>query len=82
MDIMMPVMDGLTATKEIRSLSRPDAASVPIIALTANAFTENIRKCREAGMNDHIAKPLDINRIYRILAQYITQPEEDSHDES
>ena len=82
LDINMPVMDGLTATKEIRSLSRPDAASVPIIALTANAFTENIRKCREAGMNDHIAKPLDINRIYRILAQYITQPEEDSHDES
>lgn len=82
MDIMMPVMDGLTAAKEIRSLSRPDAASVPIIALTANAFTENIKKCREAGMNDHIAKPLDINRIYRILAQYITQPEEDSHDES
>lgn len=79
---MMPVMDGLTATKEIRSLSRPDAASVPIIALTANAFTENIKKCREAGMNDHIAKPLDINRIYRILAQYIPQREEDSHDKS
>lgn len=82
MDIMMPVMDGLTATKEIRSLPRPDAASVPIIALTANAFTENIKKCQEAGMNDHIAKPLDTNRIYQVLAQYIPQPEEASHGKS
>lgn len=82
MDILMPVMDGLTATKEIRALSRPDAASVPIIALTANAFTDNIKKCREAGMNDHIAKPLDINRINQILAQYIILPEENCKNES
>lgn len=82
MDIMMPVMDGLSAAREIRALPRPDAASVPIIALTANAFTENIKKCREAGMNDHIAKPLDLNRIYRILAHYVSQPEEGSHNES
>ena len=70
MNIMMPVMDGLTATRTIRSLDREDAASIPIIAMTANAFQEDAQKCLEAGMNAHLAKPLDINRITSTLAQF------------
>lgn len=70
MDIMMPVMDGLTATRTIRSLDREDAASIPIIAMTANAFQEDAQKCLEAGMNAHLAKPLDMNRITSTLAQF------------
>ena len=57
MDVMMPVMDGLTATKTIRSLERQDAKTIPIIAMTANAFREDAEKCMEAGMNAHLAKP-------------------------
>lgn len=63
MDIMMPVMDGLTAAKTIRSLDRPDAASIPIIAMTANAFHEDAEKCFAAGMNAHLAKPLEIEQV-------------------
>ena len=57
---MMPVMDGLTATKAIRELNQSDAGTVPIIAMTANDFAEDAQKCLEAGMNAHFAKPLDI----------------------
>ncbi|WP_432626826.1 ATP-binding protein [Brotaphodocola sp.] len=63
MDIMMPVMNGLEAAKQIRAMDRPDAATVPIIAMTANAFLEDIRRSREAGMNEHISKPLDISKF-------------------
>ena len=59
MDVMMPVMDGLTATKEIRKLSRADAKTVPIIAMTANAFVEDQNACLDAGMNGHVGKPID-----------------------
>jgi signal transduction histidine kinase len=59
MDLRMPVMDGYEATRQIRALPREDAASVPIIALSADAFQEDIQKCLDAGMNGHIAKPLD-----------------------
>lgn len=59
MDIMMPVMDGLQAAREIRSLNRKDAKEVPIIAVTANAFPEDVKKSMDAGMNEHVAKPLD-----------------------
>ena len=59
MDIMMPVMDGLTATKAIRALNRPDAGIIPIIAMTANAFEEDKRNAIAAGMNGHMAKPID-----------------------
>ena len=58
MDVMMPVMDGLTATKTIRSLERQDAKTIPIIAMTANAFREDAEKCMEAGMNAHLAKAI------------------------
>ncbi len=67
MDIMMPVMDGLSATKAIRALNRPDAGTVPIIAMTANAFAEDAQKCLEAGMNAHLAKPLDIEKVKKII---------------
>ena len=63
MDIMMPVMDGLTAAREIRRLDREDASRIPIIAMTANAFREDIQKSYDAGMNEHISKPVDINTI-------------------
>ena len=67
MDIMMPVMDGITATKEIRALKRPDAKQVPIIAMTANAFKEDERKCLEAGMNAHLAKPVEIDKVVKTV---------------
>ncbi len=63
MDIRMPVMDGLAATRAIRALSRPDAASIPVIALSANAFEEDVKECLEAGMNMHLSKPVDIDRL-------------------
>ena len=56
MDIMMPVMDGLTASKKIRAMERPDAKTIPIIAMTANAFKEDAERCIIAGMNAHLAK--------------------------
>ena len=73
MDIMMPVMDGLTATKTIRALEHPDAKKIPIIAMTANAFKEDERKCFEAGMNAHLAKPLDIEKVKRTIQKYVVR---------
>ena len=70
MDVMMPVMDGLTATKKIRKLKRKDARMVPIIAMTANVFNEDIIAAKEAGMNEHIAKPLDFDKLIHTLAKY------------
>ena len=63
MDIMMPVMDGLTASKKIRAMERPDAKTIPIIAMTANAFKEDAERCIIAGMNANLAKPLEIDKI-------------------
>ena len=63
MDIMMPVMDGLSATRVIRVLDREDAKTIPIIAMTANAFAEDARRSMEAGMNAHLAKPLDMKKV-------------------
>ena len=71
MDIMMPVMDGLAATKAIRALDRKDAKTVPIIAMTANAFDEDAKKCLDAGMNAHLAKPLDIQKLIDVLARCV-----------
>ncbi len=71
MDIRMPEMDGLKATREIRSLSRPDAKTIPIIAMTANAFSEDIRAALEAGMNAHISKPINPDTMYETMAKYI-----------
>ena len=71
MDVMMPVMDGLTATKTIRALEREDAKTIPIIAMTANAFKEDAEKCIKAGMNAHLAKPLDIEIVKRMICEQI-----------
>lgn len=70
MDIMMPVMDGMTATRIIRSLSRADAKTIPIIAMTANAFDEDAKKCIAAGMNAHLTKPIEIDHVTEVLGQY------------
>lgn len=67
MDVMMPVMDGLAATKAIRTMNRDDAKRIPIIAMTANAFKEDAQKCMEAGMNAHLAKPLDIKMMKQTI---------------
>ena len=68
MDMRMPVMDGITATRKIRSLDRPDAQTIPIIALTANAFEEDVKQCIQAGMNAHLSKPVDIDLLKETLA--------------
>ena len=70
MDIQMPIMTGYEAARAIREMERPDAASVPIIALTANAFDEDASKARAAGMNAHVVKPIDISVLYGILGKF------------
>ena len=71
MDMRMPVMDGLTATQEIRKLKRGDAKRVPIIALTVNAFEEDVKQCLQAGMNAHLAKPVDIELLKQTLERLL-----------
>ncbi len=71
MDIMMPVMDGYTATKNIRSLNQADAKTIPIIAMTANAFVDDVKKCMDCGMNGHIAKPIDRHLLFKTLSKYL-----------
>ena len=69
MDIMMPNMDGYEATRAIRSLPRKDARAIPIVAMSANAFTEDKVRCREAGMDEHLAKPIDSQKLIEALAK-------------
>ena len=73
MDIMMPVMYGYEAAHSIRDMemTRPDAADIPVIAMTANVFAEDIEKCLSAGMNDHMSKPVDVNDLIELLRKYI-----------
>ena len=71
MDIMMPVMNGYEATKMIRSLDREDAKEVPIIAMTANAFTEDRIRAKEAGMDEHIAKPVDGKLLVKVINELV-----------
>ena len=73
MDIQMPVMNGYQATKTIRSSSHPNAKSIPIFAMTADAFTENVAEALSAGMNGHIAKPIDTHILYRTLCNCLRQ---------
>lgn len=70
MDIMMPVMNGYEATRQIRCMGRDDTATLPIVAMTANAFAEDVQMSFDAGMDAHIAKPLDIDKLIRTIAQY------------
>ena len=71
MDVMMPVMDGLSAARAIRAMERKDATVIPIIAMTANAFDEDRRRSREAGMDRHLAKPLDPQEIIRTINECV-----------
>lgn len=77
MDVRMPVLDGLGAARAIRSMARPDAPEIPIIALTANTFEEDKEACFLAGMNDHVAKPIEPKKLYGALAKALRKtPEE------
>ncbi len=69
MDLMMPVMDGFEAAREIRSMDRPDAKAVPIIALSANAFEEDVAMAKDAGMDGHLAKPVDIEKLFKAISR-------------
>lgn len=70
MDVQMPVMNGYEATRKIRLLDRSDAKSIPIIAMTANAFTEDVKDALDAGMDAHIAKPIDMDLLKKTIHQY------------
>lgn len=67
MDIQMPEMNGYEATRAIRGMDRPDAKTIPIIAMTANAFAEDVRAAADAGMNAHLSKPLDVEKMWSTL---------------
>ena len=71
LDVMMPVMDGLTATRTIRALPRPDAKQIPIIAMTANVFAADARRCIAAGMNTHLAKPLEMEKVKQTISEQV-----------
>ena len=70
LDMMMPVMDGLEATRIIRKMERPDAVQIPIFAMTANAFSDDRKRCKEAGMTEHLAKPLNLEKMIAKLRLY------------
>jgi CheY-like chemotaxis protein len=74
MDVQMPEMDGYEATKSIRVLDVPQAEHIPIVAMTANVFREDIEKCLAAGMNSHIGKPLDLNEVLERLRTHLPEP--------
>ncbi len=71
MDVQMPIMNGLEATRAIRALDKKNAKTIPIIAMTANAFVEDIKNCTDAGMNDHVSKPVDVDILLSKLSKYI-----------
>ncbi len=71
MDIQMPVMNGYDAARAIRALDRPDAGTVPIVAMTANAFADDILRAKEAGMNDHVSKPVEVEKLMEMLKKWL-----------
>jgi len=71
MDVQMPEMDGYEATRQIRAMGTPKSATIPIVAATANVFKEDIAKCLDAGMNEHVGKPLDINEVLKVLRKHL-----------
>ena len=71
MDIQMPIMDGYEATKAIRALGNKDLSSIPIVAMTANAFAEDIQTAKNAGMNSYIIKPIDVSQMMSTLAKIL-----------
>lgn len=76
MDIMMPEMDGLEATRRIRRMDRKNAETVPIFAMSANAFDDDVARSRAAGMNEHLSKPLSFEKAAAVIAQYVRKNEE------
>lgn len=76
MDMQMPVMDGLEATRAIRSGKNPLGKTISILAMTANAFTEDMEKSKEAGMDEHLSKPVDIAVLERAVRKYLVTPPE------
>ena len=81
MDVRMPEMDGLEATKAIRALNRPDAKTIPIIAMTANAFDEDVQRSLQAGMNAHLSKPVESEQLYKTLEELIWEKDQQKKDE-
>jgi CheY-like chemotaxis protein len=75
MDVRMPEMDGLEAASTIRGMNRADAKKIPIIALTANAFDEDVQRSLQAGMNAHLTKPVEPNSLYQVLGELIYKAE-------
>ena len=71
MDVMMPEMNGYEATKAIRALNRPDAGIIPIIAMTANAFAEDVQRCLDAGMNAHLSKPIVMDEVIKTILRHV-----------
>ena len=72
MDIMMPVMDGLDATRAIRAMERPDCHTIPIVAMSATAFDDDLKKSVECGMNGHLSKPVEVDKLYRMLSEVLS----------
>ena len=70
MDMQMPIMDGIDATVAIRASKHPQAKEIPIIAMTANAFNEDVKQCLEAGMNEHISKPIEVDKVMVALRKF------------
>ncbi len=71
MDIMMPVMDGLDATRTIRGMERADCHTIPIVAMSANAFDDDLKKSVECGMNGHLSKPVEVDKLYQMLDEVL-----------
>ena len=74
MDIVMPKMDGFETARQIRRVSHKDAQMIPIIAMSAKDAREDMDACKEAGMNDYLAKPVEPQRLYQVLAEYLENP--------
>ena len=77
MDMQMPIMNGCDAARAIRAIDRPYAREIPIVAMTANAFTEDVLNCKKAGMNEHITKPIDIEALAQVLQTYVKKTDEE-----
>ena len=76
MDVQMPVMNGYEATRAIRASAHPDARTIPIVAMTANTFAEDVRNAMDAGMDDHLGKPIDMDAMRRTIGQLMAAKRE------
>ncbi|MFQ9888609.1 MAG: response regulator [Monoglobus pectinilyticus] len=71
MDIQMPIMNGLEASKLIRAMERPDAKDILIVGVSANAFSEDVQKAKQNGMNEYISKPIDMSKLFEAIKKYL-----------